>query len=519
MRATENLYQDSLNSSTRPSHDPEQIKRLTDSALNKLTKRYIRHWKKQDEFCLTYDEVQRVRERLTEVEIGNISLDREIQTCLSHYGIDPEQIEPLCALVRSALERYLLGRGEVFAASITNDSLDKIGIDALPNSIEHVVRSEHASNREIDTDAIFSCIVDLLTEPSINVQNHLRSKADAYTLFAFLGQTADVQAAVSAIFSCGEIWLDTSIALPLFAEKLISIERQRRFSQMLTVASKAGLDLRVTSGVIEEIERHLNLCQTYFHMHHSKWKGSVPFLANAYLRSGRSPSGFSSWRENFMGTERPEDDIADFLKEFFSVERKSLEDKIINASEEIRAVVQEAWHSAHAKRRDVDNERLNAITIDRLIQHDVENYLGVLELRRNENVSALGYSAWWLTLDRFAEHVDNEIRAKLEHRAPTTPVMSADFLVNYLSVGPIRSKVAKSSEAMLPIALDIGLFDELPSDLLDEAERIRQKAKDLPEHIVRRRVRDRLDSAKRRPGHMVKGGIQQVLDAITPDTA
>ena len=220
-----------------------------------------------------------------------------------------------------------------------------------------------------------------------------------------------------------------------------------------------------------------------------------------------------------MGTERPEDDIADFLKEFFAIEKKGLEDKITNASEEIRAVVQEAWHSAHAKRRDVDNEGLNAITIDRLIQHDVENYLGVLELRRNENVSALGYSAWWLTLDRSAEHVDNEIRAKLEHRAPTTPVMSADFLVNYLSVGPIRSKVAKSSEAMLPIALDIGLFEELPSDLLDEAERIRQEARNLPEHIVRRRVRDCLDSAKRRPGHMVKGGIQQVLDAITPDTA
>ena len=502
-----------------PNHDPEQIKRLTDSALNKLTKRYIRHWTKQDEFCLTYDEVQRVRERLTEIEIANISLDREIQSCLIHYGMDPKKMESLCALIRSALERYLLGRGEVFAAAITNDSLDKLGIDGLLKSIEHVVESEHINNRKINADAIFSCIVELLTEPSIDVQNYLRSKADAYTLFAFLGQTADVQAAVSAMFSYGEIWLDTSVALPLFAEKLISTERQRRFSQMLTAASKAGLDLRVTPGVIEEIERHLNRCQAYLYTHHSKWKGSVPFLANAYLRSGRSPGGFSSWKENFMGTERPEDDIADFLQEFFAIERKGLEEEMMNASDEVRAVVQEAWHSAHTRRRDVDSEELKAIAIDRLIQHDVENYLGVLELRRNENVSALGYSAWWLTLDRSAEHVDNEIRAKLEHRAPITPVMSADFLVNYLSVGPIRSKVAKSAEAMLPIVLDIGLFTELPSDLLDEAERIRREARDLPERIVRRRVRDCLDSAKRRPGHMVKEGIQSVLDAITPDTA
>ena len=97
--------------------------------------------------------------------------------------------------------------------------------------------------------------------------------------------------------------------------------------------------------------------------------------------------------------------------------------------------------------------------------------------------------------------------------------MSADFLVNYLSFGPIRSKIAKHAEAALPIALDIGFFADLPSDLLDEAERIRREAGDLPEHIVRRRVRDCLDSAKRRPGQMFREGIQPVLDAITPDTA
>ena len=90
-----------------PDHDPGRIKRLTDSALRKLAKRYIRHWEKPDEFCLTYKEVQRVRERLVEVEIANNSLDAEIQSCLVHYGRDPEQMALLGALVRSALDRYL----------------------------------------------------------------------------------------------------------------------------------------------------------------------------------------------------------------------------------------------------------------------------------------------------------------------------------------------------------------------------------------------------------------------------
>ena len=505
-----------------PNHDPARIKCLTDSALNKLTKRYIRHWKKSDEFCLTYEEVQRVRERLAEVEVANISLDSEIQSCLAHYGKDPEQTELLCVLIRSALDRYLFGRGEAFAAAITNNRLDKLGIDELRNSVEHVIRSEHVKNYESSeeeiTNVMSSCIVELLTEPSMEVQNHLRSKADAYTLFAFLGRTTDVQTAVSTMFSHGEIWLDTTIVLPLFAERLISTNRQRRFSQMLNVASQAGLELRITPGVIEEIERHLNRCQIYLHMDHSRWTGSVPFLADAYLRSGRAPSGFGSWTENFMGAERPEDDIADFLKEFFAIRRKGLEEEVMTANVEMRTAIQEAWHSAHTKRRSVASGGLDEITIHRLVRHDVENYLGVVELRRKEGVSALGYSAWWLTLDRSAGYVDKEIRATLESRAPATPVMSADFLVNYLSIGPIRSRVAKNAEATLPIALDMGSFAELPSDLLDEAVRIRWEAGDLPEHIVRRRVRDCLDRAKRRPGHMVGEGIQTVLSTITPDT-
>lgn len=503
-----------------PNHNTERIECLTDSALAKLTKRYIRHWKNRDEFCLTHDEVKRVGERLSEVEVANTSLDDEIRSCIAPYEESPEQVEALCSAIRSALDRYLLERGEAFAAAITNNRLEKLGIDELRSSVARVMEAGYdgaESSRKRIAETVHSCIVELLTEPSKDVQSHLRSKADAYTLFAFLGQTTDVQTAVSAMFSHGEIWLDTTIALPLFAETLIPLDRQRRFSQMLKVASQAGIELRITPGVIEEVERHINRCRAYLHTHHSQWAGDVPFLADAYLRSGRSRNGFGSWSENFVGPERPEDDIADFLNEFFDVTRRSLEEEMKKADHEIRRAIHEAWRSAHARRRRPMGVELDEATIDRLVLHDVENYLGVMELRRKENSSALGYSAWWLTLDRSAEYVDREIRKELESGAPPTPVMSADFLVNYLSIGPIRSRVSKNAGAALPIALDMGSFAELPPDLLDEAERIRREAGDLPEHIVRRRVRDCLDTAKRRPGRIIEEGVRTVLDRIVPD--
>ena len=185
------------------------------------------------------------------------------------------------------------------------------------------------------------------------------------------------------MFSHGTIWLDTTIVLPLLAEDLIH-NGQRPFSQMLTIAHSAGLELRVTSGVIEEVERHINRCMTYVHMSHSDWKGRVPFLADAYLRSGRDLMAFSSWIERFEGQERPEDDLAEYFDEFFSIRTENLEDEEVKASEELRFAVQEAWHSAHSARRATGTGGLDDITFSRLVRHDVENYVGVIERRRNE---------------------------------------------------------------------------------------------------------------------------------------
>ena len=500
-----------------PNHDSARIRELVDSALLKLTKRYIRHWVKVDEFCLTYKESIRVRERLVAIEISNSMIDSEIQSILKPYGRKPEEVEHLGHLIRSAMDHYLLGRGEAFANAVTNDRLDKFGIEGFHNSVECVINSELTDQgpqyKKEAIQIMLLAIAEIFMEPSTEVQHHLRSKADTYTLFAFLGQTPDVQSAVSKMFSHGTIWLDTTIILPSIAEVLIQNEQQR-FTRMLKVASSSGSELRVTPGVIEEVERHINRCVTYARMHHSQWSGGIPFLMGAYMRSGRDPNSFASWIEQFEGTERPEDDLAEYLELFFNIKRESLEEEVDNARSEIRVAVQEAWYKAHAMRRDVSNGGLDENTIHRLVRHDVENYLGVVERRRKDDVSPFGYSDWWLTLDRSANQVDQDVRERLENDAPPTPVMSADFLVNYLSIGPIRSRITKDVESTLPIALDVGSFAELPADLLSEAERIRKEAGDLPEYIIRRRVRDCLDKAKRRPGRIVEEGVQAVLDTI-----
>jgi hypothetical protein len=148
------------------------------------------------------------------------------------------------------------------------------------------------------------------------------------------------------------------------------------------------------------------------------------------------------------------------------------------------------------------------------VSHDVENYLGVVERRGSQPSTPLGYSIWWLTLDRVAFQVEERIKAELGQDTPPSPVMSADFLVNYLSVGPSRSSVSRAANSILPVILDVGLMDGLTPDLIYEAQRIRRDSGNLPEHVIRRRVRDHLDAAKRRRGRVFEEGVGHVLDQI-----
>ena len=501
-----------------PHSDKGRVEQLVNSALSRLTKRYIRHWMNDDEFCLTYEESLRVRDRLATLELANLELDKDLLKSLSMFQHSEEERARLCDTARLAVNKSLLQRAELFATAIVNDKIDRFGFEDFQGAIDESIAAEmkdlYPNQKEQARYEIFYAIREIFLNPPLIVQAHLRAKSDAYTIFSFLGQTPDVQSAVSKMFSHGVIWLDTTIVLPLFAEQLIEVGN-KRFTQMLNGATAAGLTLRLTPGVVEEVERHMNQCLAYARSGYAQWKGRTPFLVEAYLRSGRTVRALASWIETFEGRERPEDDLADYLEEFFDIKRESLEQAADSAPDDIRYIVEESWRAAHGKRRGGDGRELDEMSILQLVRHDVENYIGVIERRKKETGSPLGFSNWWLTLDRVARQVDGRLREELAHRAPSSPLMSADFLVNYLSIGPNRARIGKQQEAGLPLLLDFDMDAELPLELIEEAERIRRESDGVPEHVIRRRVRDHLDAAKRRVGRITNEGVNVVLEEIS----
>lgn len=481
----------------------------TDKALTRLTKKYIRFYP-NEEYCLTHDEAERIRGRLADTEARDIALNAEIGEVLAQFFTDEDIKKYHCAaLARKSIEQFLLQRGELFVAALERGQLDRLSYDLVREISKDNWRAAGLHHDELSESKLSEAVEKILTAPATEVSHYLKSLADAYTLLAFLKQTPDIQSAVQKMFSHGEIWLDTSMVLPLIAEDLVE-EDLRQFRRLIAVARAIGLKLKITDGVLEEVEAHTHRASVCASSRQGEWRGSIPYLLAYYVSIGRGVQGFSIWLEKFRGSMQPIQDIADFLQQFFGIERQDIAQDAIKLEEHRRLAIKEAWISVHMERRQRNGDDIDPNLALRLAEHDTENYAGVLQRRKQDGASALGFTSWWLTLDHMAFVINKRIASQLDERPVPSPAMSADFLTNYLAFGPLRDKASRSSVKVLPVALDAGVT-ELTPELIEIAKRVREKAMNQEEHVIRRSVRDALDSARRRTGRITERGLQ------TPD--
>lgn len=502
-------------SAALPSTERAALNQQVDSALQRLTKRFIRHWQKEDEFCLTHDEYHRILNRLAEKETEESEFNLVVEKQCSEYlaeleaSQDQDFIDLKDRVVR-ILEQLLLRRGEVFVEAVLTESLERVGLSDMTDLIFEDITTfpPNSDITEHYPKLIFTLIQSILAEPTDSTHLYLRRLANSYTLFSFLNQTPDVQSATRKLFSHGTIWVDTTVLLPLFAEQLKEDENARRLTRIFNSCIKAGVELRVTSGIVQEVNAHMNnalMCSEY---QHRAWRGRIPYLYSQYLHTGSEPADFSKWLSLFRGAERPEDDIMQFLNDAFSMTRQDLNEASLEVADRLRWALDRLWTAAHRRRRkqarqaDEDTTRV-------LIRHDVESYLGIVALRKKEEVSELGYRHWLMTFDTTAWEIRAQLRAEFKTELPSNPLISLSFLLNYLTFGPSRSQIGKEAELKLPLLLDVEMSESFPHDIIEIANSVRRENEKLPEYVIRRKVRDAIDRARRKHGSF---GYNDIFD-------
>jgi len=496
-----------------PSTERQSLDHQVDRALQRLTKRFIRHWQQADEFCLKHDEYQRMLDRLAEKETEeiefNLVVEKHCINCLDELDSSHEQdLIDLKDRVVRVLEQLLLKRGEAFVEAVLAESSVRVGFSELADLIlEDIAANPPNSDiTEHYPKLVATNIQALLSEPAESTNLYLRRLSNSYTLLSFLNQTPDVQSATRKLFSYGTIWIDTTVLLPLIAEQLEEDENARKLTRIFCSCIKAGVELRVTTGIVQEVNAHMNnalMCSQY---QPGAWRGRTPYLYYQYLITGGSPAAFSKWLSLLRGSERPEDDIIQFLGDVFGMKCEDLDEAALEVDDELRWALDRLWTEAHNNRRrhaqQTDDE-----TTRILIKHDVETYLGVVALRKNEEVSELGYRHWLLTLDRNAWEIRDLLREEFKDHTPPSPLLSLSFLLNNMTFGPSRSQVGKEAELRLPLILDVEMSESFPHDIIQIADNVRRENDGLPEYVIRRKVRDAIDSARRRHCCVTRNGV------------
>ncbi len=131
--------------------DSNSLTHHVDAALSRLTKRYIRHWKKEDEFCLTYNEQQRIITRLAEMKNQETefyeNVLRHCRDCLCEIDkYDQADLDDLQVRAPRVIEKLLLRGGEVFVTAVLSGTLSRFGSTDLKDIIFNDLATQPTSS-------------------------------------------------------------------------------------------------------------------------------------------------------------------------------------------------------------------------------------------------------------------------------------------------------------------------------------------------------------------------------------
>lgn len=481
-----------------PSHDKSIISSYIDSAINRLGKTVIKHFDSDNTYHLSHEERTKLDEALSLNLNQKQIFDDKIKSVL--VSIDDKLSDELIALFSDILKNIiylsLIKSGENFASSVSNGIVKKLEKSQIDSIIYEEIskKSTLLKSYQGQPSEILNRAFELVLGSSDDcVRKHLKVLSDTYTLFSFLRETPDVQKLTKKIFSFGKIWLDTTLVLPILADDLIEDKSNIVFSSIIKNLTSSGVKLYISTGTVNEVLNHIKLCIKCSRSS-TLWNGRVPFLFNKYMQSGRNRKDFEDWVKKFREFERPEEDIKEYLKLEHGIEYSDLEMDYNTASDKDKYNLEKLWREAHQQRRSNGLSLSESEAIEILIKNDVISYLGILQKRNKESNSELGYQNWWLTTDSTAWSISKTYKEK------SSPLMSLDFIVQNLSFGPMKNKINRSNETLLPVLLDMDIYQVVPVEIINLAERVREENSNEKEFIIRRRVRDACDKARRKIG-------------------
>lgn len=462
---------------------PGQVTAHIENALQRLSASKngkIKHIRVCDTFHMAHSECQRVVKQSEHFLAQEQYFERDILAAI--YGmsedLDGDEVRTgeTVRAIRGFIESILLDYGEKFTLYLRSGSSD-----AAENELEGRL-SQAAFSTYLPNHQVAEAVAQVFEMGSDETKAHLRRLLDSYTVFALLRATPDVQSVLKKIFTVGQIWVDTSFLLPVIAESFGGGSGSLR--ELVEVCSVVGIELFVTDGVAQEIESHVYSCLAAVRSPNEPGRTS-PYLLSEYIVTGNGPKAFAAWAEDLRGKVDPVQDIKDYLAAEMSIKVCDLPSEVEKTDPEIREAATTYWQEITERRR----TGADTFNLSKLAAHDVENTLGVMQLRGGSDISTVGHRHWLLTLDNAARGLAPYLTAQLGSTF-ATPVISPLYLTQLVRFRPSVIDEVKRKLDRVPIMLNLIRVSGVPGEIIEEVEKIRAEIPGIKPRRMQRMIRD-----------------------------
>lgn len=463
-----------------------------DSALDRLSAKRgrIKYRSKEGSYHVSHGERQHIDAQAESFLSGQESLEADIHAALYLIDSDADKnsqdYSSQVSSIRKLFEYLLLDFGEQFSIFLTTATIPE---QALTESLT-TIASNHSISSPIPVGDLLEVIEEVCVHGNETTQRHLRKLLDAYTTMALLQSTSDVQKTMRKIFTGGRIWLDTSVVLPLLVETMYGVDSP--YTHLVEASRAADVALYVTPGVVEEVDAHLTLC---VNAARSSTVARIPYVLGQYIRNGGSRSEFYAWQEEFRGLGDPIFDIQEFLSDEFNIKVRDLADPLSRAPKDLYESAERFWDEVTETRRGTTSDPSE---IAKLARHDLENTVGVLQLRGNASTNPVGDQDWLLTEDRHAKRFSRVIGEELG-RHITSPVINPQFLAQLVRFKRDNSAHSSSDADRVPIYFGIARSEPLTPEIAAMIDDLRSKSPSLGPRRTRRFIREQMNQRKAAP--------------------
>jgi hypothetical protein len=469
---------------------PGQVDAQIDNAISRLQGKHgrIKLHSSDNTLHIAYDEQQTIDAAAQEFLRQEQSLERDILAALYEQNdeLDADSSDTAAAIndVRRCIEGMMWEYGEQFVDALRGSS----PVNLLFGDIfEHYLTSAGFESK-LSQAEISRAIQTVVEEGCDDGKAFLGRLLDSYTILALLKSTPDVQKALRKVVSGDQIWVDTSFLLPVLADRMGGGEHP--FETLVETCNAVGIRLFVTDGVIQEIDAHLRICVAV--ARRISTPPRYPYLLAKFIENGHPVNAFPDWQEDIRGELQPLSDITEYLKDEHHIAIRSLTSEVEVAPAELRLAATEYLRQFHELRRGAD---VDAFSVDRLIDHDVESIVGVIELRKLHRDTPGSYRYWWLTLDRKARTVTSALTDETGRQYDNVAI-SPGYLAQLIRLAPsILSSKPKPAGHTL-ILLDLARSQSISPAVVEKIETLRESIPGLTSRRIRRVIRDELNRQK-----------------------